>query len=369
MRIVTCPICGFKEDYKDWNERDEPDCLNCGYPLKPETHPETPKQDFKEKILSAFQKLQKTTPQVYTYKLADVSIWNGSEANIDFNLFFSKVNGVIARSSAGANYYDPMFEVWKREANKRGAPFGMYHYFKPDKDLDSQVGLIEQSLNIGSVNLYPALDNETNPFLGMAGYKEKMAGILYKMFALLKTAIPNRKFMEYTSPGFRNANVARTDFSKENPLWVAHWTTALFPTLPWDWGAITNPVPETFWQKQLDPAAGYGLPSSKVDINYFRGTRDQFFSLFGIYPYENVVIPPPPVTGWPIPINPIKFEVISSLNVRSGPGKNFPVIQQLGGGEIVYAHRVDAPNEAWIEIDKGKWVALKYASVRLLKEL
>lgn len=362
MRIIVCPVCNHQHNYQEWSEQDTPDCFKCGYPLHPDLDQFLPKQGLFSRALSLFP----VTSATYAYKLADVSVYNGTEGTINFDLFFSKFNGVIARSSSGANYYDPMFEVWKREANKRGCPFGSYHYFKPDKNLDNQAGLVEQAQQDGKVNLYPALDVETNPWMGVDGGKQLMGDAIFKMLKRIQTLLPEATQMIYTSPGFWNANVYRNDFAKGYPLWVAHWTEASEPTIPYDWSAIHNPIQETFWQKRLEPAAQYGLPSDKVDIDYFRGTKDEFFKLFGIYPYENSTVPP--TTGWPKPEQPIRFSVVANeLNVRNGPGTRYPIVDKIKSGTEVYAFDVSAPNEVWIEIAPGKWSALKYNGSNYMK--
>lgn len=369
MEIIKCQNCGSEFNFHKWYEQDAPDCVVCGYPIKAELHPELPKTSLINRIKSAFSPSKAISLPIYIYKLADVSVYNGTEQNIDFDLFFSKVNGVIARSSAGSSYFDPMFEVWKREANKRGVPFGQYHYFKPDKSIDSQASLVKQAYTGGTVNMYPDLDVEVNPFIGFVGDKQKMSDSIYQMLKRID-ALLSPKFQEiYTSKGFWDSNVARNDFARNCLLHVAHWSNVVEPSLPNDWSAITNPVKETIWQKFLDVAAPYGLPSSKVDINYFRGTRDQFFTLFGIYPYENSVVPPPPNT-WPIPTSPMKFKVLSAeLNVRTGPGKQYPILEKINRDTIVYGHSVNAPTEAWIEIAPGKWVAFKHSGIKYLEEV
>lgn len=368
MDTVKCQNCGSEFDFHEWYKQDAPDCVVCGYPIKAELNPELPKTSIIDRIKAFLSPSKAISPPIYIYKLADVSVYNGTEQSIDFDLFFSKVNGVIARSSAGASYFDPMFEVWKREANKRGVPFGQYHYFKPDKNLDSQAALVEQAYNDGTVNMYPDLDVEVNPFLEVVGYKQRMSDAVYKMLRRVELLLSPKYQEIYTSKGFWDGNVARNDYAKHCLLHVAHWSNVIEPSLPNDWAAISNPVKETLWQKFLDVAAPYGLPSSKVDINYFRGTKDQFYALFGIYPYENPVVPPP--TSWPIPTEFLGFQVIAdTLYVRTGPSKTYPVVDQLKKGTVVYGHSIDAPTEAWVEIAPGKWAAFKHSGVRYLEEV
>lgn len=63
----------------------------------------------------------------------------------------------------------------------------------------------------------------------------------------------------------------------------------------------------------------------------------------------------------------MKFEVIiAELNVRSGPGINFSIVDKVKKGKALTATRLYSEG-AWVEIAKGKWVAVTFGGVQNLK--
>jgi murein DD-endopeptidase MepM/ murein hydrolase activator NlpD len=63
----------------------------------------------------------------------------------------------------------------------------------------------------------------------------------------------------------------------------------------------------------------------------------------------------------------MKFEVITAeLNVRSGPGINFSIVDKLKKGKVVTTKRLYSEG-AWIEIEPGKWCAVTFSGVQNMK--
>ena len=63
----------------------------------------------------------------------------------------------------------------------------------------------------------------------------------------------------------------------------------------------------------------------------------------------------------------MKFEVtVAELNVRSGPGINFNIVEKLKMGKSVTTKRMYSEG-AWIEIEPGKWCAVTFGGVQMLK--
>jgi hypothetical protein len=63
----------------------------------------------------------------------------------------------------------------------------------------------------------------------------------------------------------------------------------------------------------------------------------------------------------------VDFEVTNdTLNVRSGPGINYPLIGQLSGGDVIHGKRMYSPG-VWIEFEEGKWCAISFAGIQYLK--
>ena len=63
----------------------------------------------------------------------------------------------------------------------------------------------------------------------------------------------------------------------------------------------------------------------------------------------------------------MKFEVIiTELNVRSGPGINFSIVDKIKKGKVVTTKRLYSEG-AWIEIEPGKWCAVTFSGIQNMK--
>ncbi|MCC6499922.1 MAG: peptidoglycan DD-metalloendopeptidase family protein [Anaerolineales bacterium] len=63
----------------------------------------------------------------------------------------------------------------------------------------------------------------------------------------------------------------------------------------------------------------------------------------------------------------LTFEVTSELlNVRSGPGVEHPIVGQLQKGKTFSGRRLQSQS-VWVEVEKGKWVALAFSGLVNLK--
>ncbi|MEB2334926.1 MAG: peptidoglycan DD-metalloendopeptidase family protein [Anaerolineaceae bacterium] len=63
----------------------------------------------------------------------------------------------------------------------------------------------------------------------------------------------------------------------------------------------------------------------------------------------------------------ISFEVTAEqLNVRSGPGVEYPILTQVTKGSVLSGRRLQSQS-VWVEFEKGKWVALAFGGVAHLK--
>lgn len=92
--------------------------------------------------------------------------------------------------------------------------------------------------------------------------------------------------------------------------------------------------------------------------------------------YKGYMDPLPYLTGQSAPggempgavtLPDLKFEVIAvELNVRSGPGINFSIVDKLQKGKAVTAKRLYSEG-AWVEIEPGKWCAATFGGVANLK--
>jgi hypothetical protein len=78
---------------------------------------------------------------------------------------------------------------------------------------------------------------------------------------------------------------------------------------------------------------------------------------------------PQPEEAFPdaVDIPMLKFEVtFDTLNVRSGPGIQYPIIERLSKGDGFSGKRLHSAG-VWVEIEPGKWCALSFQGFNYLK--
>jgi len=218
----------------------------------------------------------------------DVSYWQG---DIDWVKAASRINFAYIRAGYGNDYIDPRMVEYTKGCADNSIPFGLYWYLKPGKDWRKHADNFAQFSTYG--DLPPVMDVEETG--GLA--KTELESWIYK-FALRYEEAAGRDLMIYTSPGFWNGNLPKTNWAKNRRLWVAHWTTAAAPTLPYEWTDINQPRTWTFWQYSAggnNQGANYGVSSDDIDLNRFNGDREAFKAAFGVYPHETGEPVPPPV--------------------------------------------------------------------------
>ena len=96
-----------------------------------------------------------------------------------------------------------------------------------------------------------------------------------------------RESMIYSSPGWWNANVARNAWAQNKKLWVAHWTTASAPIIPYDWSNYDKTW--RFWQHSADNnglGRYYGSLDGDLDmdLNRYKRSLADFYIEFEIQP-------------------------------------------------------------------------------------
>jgi curved DNA-binding protein CbpA len=74
---------------------------------------------------------------------------------------------------------------------------------------------------------------------------------------------------------------------------------------------------------------------------------------------EIMLVSPTPVRTTPGSV--IGCVIVSSLNIRKGPGTNFPVVGSIKNGECTTVHMISV-DKMWAEVDKG-WLFLDYLNI------
>lgn len=316
-------------------------------------------------------------PTQYTIG-TDVSKWNGEmDWAVNYNaggrFTWARLGSI---SSGGVLYLDYQ---WPR--NSEIAPTymftGGYWYFRPRYDANKQADYVCEHIMGKNLQMPFALDCENNETGMETRYVEKQIEIFLNRYHHNTGKWP----IIYTSKGFWSypniyAADGRPDWAAERDLWVANYTILANPALPvtwltksysfWQWSADGNLKGEEFGGERPP-----GARPPSMDINRFPGTYTDLE--YYIAEYNNTPLPPtpptepPPDPPDPEPTGQTSMVVINDvLNVRSGPGINYPVKDRLKLGDVVEVHDVAGPS-AWVQLENGLWVASDHYGKRYLK--
>lgn len=282
----------------------------------------------------------------------DVSYWQGM---MDWNVAKDRISFAVIRAGRGNVYIDPQLDNNRNGCDKVGKPFGLYWYAMPGYDYKQQAASFSTVWKAWPGIITPVMDIEENGGLPPYDLEKWIRGLLSEF-----QRITSVKPMIYTSPGFWNSYMPRTTWAKSYKLWVAAWTSALQPSVPYDW----KDVGWRFWQySATGSGALYGAQSRFIDENRYNGNWAQFQAEFGL------ASPSPSPSPEPIPESEITMKVIATphLNVRSGPGTNYADVGDLPTGTVVDVQNVAGAN-AWVQIKggqfDGKWVCVQLNTTR-----
>jgi len=289
-------------------------------------------------------------PLGFRLKGVDISHWQGI---IDFAVMKEHVDFVIMRYAYGNSFFDSKLDEYYRGLTDNNIPILAYHYITPGKNWRTHAETDRELLKT-----YPALyfwaDVEETGGLN----KSELDSWLYKYFNLVleltggSWETPTTGV--YTSPGFWNTNLPRTDWGKKLKLWVAHWTDGA-PTLPLDWSVPGKPY--TFHQyTSKGDGRMYGASSTYIDENVYNGTIDEFNREFdaNIEPHEESY-------------KKVR-SLIDRLRVRNIPSTSGVIKDYMMKGNITEAlEEYVSGNDKWIRIGFKQWSAMYLAGSQLLE--
>jgi lysozyme len=282
---------------------------------------------------------------------------------VDYEKVAGQVDGVIFRATKGTAPDIYALEHW-RGFRSAGAPFGIYGWHNPSDDARQNARQAEALANI--VDYFGELprlgvygDWETDyKSLSIAQMRQAIWKYIQRVEELLKTTLDI-----YSSAGFWDEQVANaingaTDIPKGRRLWVANWTLAKQPVLPWDWRQ--RGLTWSLWQySNRGRIAGI---NASVDLNKFNGSRADFYRFFNLDdtdPVEPPVEPPAP---------PVSLERIRIAHLRSG--ETLRLRSSIFGQEVgktwngctfdVESSALDAQGRPWYQVGKSVWLASWY---------
>lgn len=299
----------------------------------------------------------------------DVSFYQDNPATpqtIDFDAMVSG-GAVFTIIRAGQNTWgDRDFKVnWNNAKGK--LPRGSYWFY--DSRIDPKVQA-EKWLSMFDGNDFGELplwcdfeDNYNGPFKGWKQW--------YNFIVHVQTIFPeNTRIGIYTGYYYWKENTrsvgipsASLEYFKQFPLWIANYGAAspLVPE-PWDTWDL--------WQfTDNGDGTKYGVESLNIDLNYFNGTKEEF--------YDRLVIglPSPEPEEPEVPEEPeegdltMRYEYINTvgnMSIRPEPTTSNVPIGTLDRGVKGLGNEIrDLPNgDRWVKILEGGnavgWVAVKH---------
>lgn len=202
--------------------------------------------------------------ETYPVRGVDVSSYQGK---IDWEMLASQdVSFAFIKATEGSSYSDSAFEANWAAAREAGVTAGAYHFFSYDSPGETQADHFIRLVPDLPGTLPPVVDvefyggNEKNP-----PAREKAHAILKPLLAKLEAHYGRKPILYATGKAY--ALYLKDDFA-EYPIWIRD---ILFsPKLPdgRDW---------TFWQySHRGRLKGFDGGERFIDLNVFRGTREEF---------------------------------------------------------------------------------------------
>lgn len=279
----------------------------------------------------------------------DLSKWNGE---MDLSITKTKCQYAILRYGYGTEWKDSRVDIYYNDAKSLDFPVGAYWYCNIGVDPILTAESFAEEIVSKPPQLDIVLDAETTT-LNPTGTLNWLKTVDVKIRELT-----GKKPMIYTSGGFWNSMVARSDYWRGRRLWVANWTTASTPYMPLDWDGWLH------WQWSADGnrlAHDYGMIAVgdyDIDLDRYNGTCAQFNAQYGthIEPIGGTPVPPPPV------VVPEKVIVnVSGLNIRHVPdaSSTTTVCATTTYGKVLYPEAIEKDNDGreWYKLGKKMYVA------------
>lgn len=312
------------------------------------------------------------------YFLIDVSHW---DPGVDWALLKShNVLSAIVKATDGSNGFDNLFTAHCEGAKAHGMVLGSYHFFRPWIDqgsIEAQAQFFLDKIASQPIK-FIALDLETytnNP-------ANKVAPNVYsqraKSAASYLTARSTLPLVIYTRTSFIVDYVPQiSDWIGNYHLWIAHWrynNTDLHSgkqTTTWE-DLIANHLP---------PYAGPSLPQSHsdwklwqwtgekfflpgvhtlVDLNFFNGTRENFYNWVGVSTDECSAHNEP---GDPVLPNPL--QVLALIQIHASPSMDAPVVGNLDLTSHPVAWDVCIKDgDKYARIGDNQWIAMRFKGIK-----
>jgi lysozyme len=172
-----------------------------------------------------------------------------------------KIHFAFIKATEGSRSFDVNFYQNMLRAKQAGVVRGAYHFYRPNKDPKAQADNFARMVDLKPGDLPPVLDIEEEN--GQS--REKIRKDIKTWLVLIERKFGVRPII-YSNADFYNRNLE--GHFDNYPLWIAHYKGFGSPRISRDWH---------FWQHS--EAAHINGISSKVDMNVFNGSEEEFEEL------------------------------------------------------------------------------------------
>ena len=229
--------------------------------------------------------LDRLTPQALqpTWEVngIDVSRWN---MHMDWAVAASRgIKFAYIRAGYGESSVDAYLDANRLGCTDNAIEYGLYWFLHIGKSYATTAQSFYNAWRGAPGKLYAVADCE----YAISGMNATSRFTWIKNFVTELEQKCARESMIYSSPGWWNANVARNAWAQNKKLWVAHWTTASAPIIPYDWSNYGKTW--RFWQHSADNnglGRYYGSLDGDLDmdLNRYNGSLADFYAEFQIQP-------------------------------------------------------------------------------------
>jgi lysozyme len=159
------------------------------------------------------------------------------QPNIDWTTVHQSKAFAYTKATEGTKYTDSSFAKNYQAMKAVGMSRGAYHFFRASKDPVAQADYFVNALVAhgfdGRTDLAPMLDVEVTDGVAPSTVVSGIGAFLQEAQKKLGVTL-----IIYTGPSFWTHTLGNPDFS-ENPLWIAHYTSAPKPKVPSHWSNYT----------------------------------------------------------------------------------------------------------------------------------
>lgn len=221
------------------------------------------------------------------------------EPNVDWGLIRAQgVQFVIIKASEGTSYKDPMFATHWANAKNAGLIRGAYHYLRAGDDPNLQAQSFLASVKLERGDLPPFLDLEGTYNDGQTN--EKFVSCAGTWLAKVAQATGRKPYV-YSTGSFLNEHLS---INSKAPTWAKNYGVWIANYLYTYVEGVSRPVEASgwpsweFWQYTNHGdiqgiTTDTGQKPSEIDLNWYRGTLQDLYTLVGLQQAPPVLVQPP----------------------------------------------------------------------------